>query len=119
MTNGLQTITLGYDNINFSELVEKELKSPQALSNDETILLHQEANNWRAELINMKKRTEFQLTSSKARRFTLYKDRMNNRLTETEYIDKLQAETAWRCNATRFLQQLEMKISYTKSLSHD
>lgn len=119
MTNGLEVTTLGYENVNFAEVVEKELKSPDSLQNNEKILLHTHPQLWRAELINLKKRTEFQLTSSSARQFALYKDRHTNRLTEAAYIDKLQVERTWRCNATRFLQQVEMKITYTKTIPHD
>lgn len=119
MTNGLENTTLGYENVNFAEIVEKELKAPDSLQNDEKILLHENPQLWRAELVNLKKRTEFQLTSSSARQFTLYKDRHTNKLTETDYIGKLQVEKSWRCNATRFLQQVEMKITYTKTIQHD
>ena len=115
MTDGLTEITLGYSPVQLSELVEKELKSPTILSQDELSYLHAHKTLWHAELVNMKKRTEFQLTSSKARQFSLYKERLNNKLTEIEYVDKLQTERSWRCNATRFIQQLESRISYVKT----
>lgn len=119
MTDGLKNITLGYSPVQLSELVEKELKSAESLNKDELRYLHDHKNYWHAELVNMKKRTEFQLTSSKARQFSLYKERLNKKLTEIEYVDKLQVEKSWRCNATRFVQQIESRISHVKTTSYD
>jgi len=117
MTDGGDIQTIGYSPIQFSELVEKELKTPDSLTKNELSYLKTHKPYWRSELINLKKRTEFQLTSSKARQFSLYKEKINNKLTEAQYVDKLQVEKSWRCNATRFVQQLEFKISEVKMMT--
>lgn len=119
MTDGLNNVTLGYSQVQLAEIVEKELKAPHSLTQDELSYLYSNKSSWRTELINMKKRTEFQLTSSKARQFSLYKDRLNKKLTESEYASSLHTEKAWRCNATRFIQQLELRISHVKTPDND
>lgn len=119
MTEGLKVLTLGYSPVQLSEIVEKELKSTDSLTEKELSYLRSNKPLWYAELVNMKKRTEFQLTSSKTRQFSLYKEKVHNKLTEKEYVDKLQVEKSWRCNATRFIQQIETRISNVKTTHYD
>jgi hypothetical protein len=119
MTDGIQTETIGYSPVQISEIVEKDLKSPSSLTPKELNYLKTNKKTWYSELVNMKKRTEFQLTSSKTRQFSLYKDKLNKKLTEIEYVDKLQVEKTWRCNATKFVQQIESRLSYIKTATND
>jgi hypothetical protein len=111
--SGLQSIDLGYDSLEFSDLVDRELKGTLVNSNERGYL-EQHKIQWRATLIDYKKRTEMQFTSSAARRFTLYQEHLKGKLTEAQYIEKIGQENVWRCNAARFLQQVEARLQWFK-----
>jgi hypothetical protein len=114
MTAGL--LTLGYDALQFSDLVDRDLKG-SAVEEQEKIYLHTHLPAWRSELIRYKKRTEMQFTSSKARSFSLYQSFSKKDLLYEDYLVKLNSEKIWRCNAARFLQQIELKLQEIKVLN--
>lgn len=114
MSSQLQTSTLGHDQLFFNELVDKDLKG--IISHQDRSILTTDLTRWKSQLICLKRRTEMQFTSSKARSFTLYKEYSESVLSYPEYIDKLSKEKEWRCNAARFLQQIEVRIQEIKSL---
>lgn len=116
MSSPIQTATLGHDQLFFNELVDKDLKG--TISQQDRSILVADSNRWRSQLICLKRRTEMQFTSSKARSFTLYKEYSESVLSYPEYIDKLSKEKEWRCNAARFLQQIEVRIQEIRSI-HD
>ena len=111
MTAGL--IDLGYNVLQFIDLVDRELKG-QSITEQEAIYLEQNKDRWRSELINYKKKTEMQFSSSTQRAYKLYQLYMDQELTRTEYVDKLNQEKIWRVNAARFLQQVETKLQRIK-----
>lgn len=111
--SGLQQVDLGYDTLEFSDLVDRELKG-SLVADNEREYLDQHRNQWRAALIDYKKRTEMQFTSSSARRFSLYQDHMLGKLTASDYVERLSSEKVWRCNAARFLQQVETRLQWFK-----
>jgi hypothetical protein len=113
MTAGL--VTLGYDALQLSDLIDRDLKG-SSVGEQEKIYLQTHPSIWKAELIRYKKRTEMQFTSSKARSFTLYKEYCTQQLSHAEYLAKLNDEKVWRCNAARFLQQVELKLQEIKAL---
>jgi hypothetical protein len=116
MTAGLVSMTLGYNPLEFSDLVERELKGA-SVSPHERAYLNSNIEAWRAELITCKRRTEMNFTSSKARSFSLYHQRQTNQLTEEMYLDRLNQERVWRCNASRFLLQVEQKLQKLKTFA--
>lgn len=111
MTAGL--IDLGYNVLQFIDLVDRELKG-QPITEQEAIYLDQNKERWRSELINYKKKTEMQFSSSTQRSYKLYQLYINEELTRAEYVDKLNQEKIWRVNAARFLQQVETKLQRIK-----
>lgn len=113
MTAGLKTP--GYDALQLSDLVDRDLKG-SLVGEQEKLYLKKNPVLWRAELVRYKKRTEMQFTSSKARSFTLYKEYSSKLLSKDEYLAKLNDEKVWRCNAARFLQQVEGKLQEIKAL---
>ena len=114
MTAGNKTVNPGYGTLAFSELVERELKSA-SITKREQAYLEESTSQWRAELICMKKRTEMQMTSSKARGFELYRQVTTGTISYGDYVEKLTHEKVWRCGAVRFLQQIETKIQRIKT----
>ena len=114
MSSHSQSIDLGYDQALFAELVDKDLKG--SISQNDRTILSSSPYAWRSQLICLKRRTEMQFTSSKARSFTLYKQYSEGILSYNEYVDKLSKEKEWRCNAARFLQQIELRIQEARSL---
>ena len=104
----------GYSSLEISEIVERELKSPQLLTEMEMKFLDEHVSLWKSELIDMKKRTEMQLTSNSARMYNLYVQYINKDLTHQTYIGSLNERRIWKVNATRFLQQLEHRIQRLK-----
>lgn len=108
----LDNTTHGYD-LWFTDLVDRELKGAPVNEQDtEYLAVHRDA--WKCELINLKKRTETQFTSSKARTFTLYRKLHNKELTYMEYVNQLSEQRIWRVNASRYLQQIESKLQLLK-----
>ncbi len=105
----------GYGTLTFTELVERELKS-LSVTQEELQLLRSNRSGWKAELVIMKKRTEMQMTSSKARSYGLYVDVTAGTLTNEAYMAKLHGEKVWRVNAARFLQQIEARIQKLKAI---
>ncbi len=103
----------GYDLSQFVELVDRELKG-SPISEDELTYLYTYKDIWRSELINYKKKTEMQFSSSAQRSHRLYQQYMNHELTHAEYVDRLNQEKVWRVNAARFLQQVETKLQRIK-----
>ncbi len=112
MSTGEQ-IPLGYNSLEFADLVDRELKGVQ-MSHTEREYLNAHPNMWRSALIDLKNKTQMGFTSSKARSFTLYRRYKTNQITHLEYIDKLEDEKVWRCNASRFLNQVESRLGKMK-----
>lgn len=104
---------LGYSELEFIDLVDRELKGA-SVSEQEKQYLKESKNRWRSELINYKKKTEMQFSSSSQRSHRLYQQYFNQELTRKEYVDKLNQEKIWRVNAARFLQQIETKLQRMK-----
>ncbi len=103
----------GYGSLEFNAIVERELKS-LSITPEDLVVLTTNKVSWKATLKGMKKRTETQMTSSKARSYELYVQLRAGKLTPAEYRDRLHQEKVWRCGATRFLQQVEEKLQSIK-----
>lgn len=97
----------------FKDLVDRDLKG-SSVSEDERLWLITCKDLWRCELINYKKKTEMQFSSSRQRSHKLYQQYLLYELTHLEYVDKLNQEKVWRVNAARFLQQVETKLQRIK-----
>jgi hypothetical protein len=115
MSNSDQNVYLGYNELYFNEIVDKDLKG--SISSSERSYLVSNPAIWKSQLVCLKRRTEMQFTSSKARSFSLYREFSQGALPYPEYVDKLNKEKEWRCNAARFLQQIEIRIQETKALN--
>lgn len=98
------------------ELTDKDLKSPTSLTQSERLFLSDRPRSWYNHLVSLKKRTEYQLTSSNARRFSLYHSYVAGTIDKSQYFNKLQEEKTWKCNAARFVQQIEIRLSEVKTL---
>lgn len=105
------------DDLTVADIVDRELKN--SVTEDERDFLFSSFALWRSHLLRLKKRTEMQFTSSKARRFSLYCDHTSGSLSLSEYLDKLLKEREWRCNAARYLQQIELKLQELKVVSDE
>lgn len=103
---------MSYDNY-VQELVDKDLKG--VITVEEKQVLISNSTNWRDILLQMKKRTEMQFTSSKARSFEIYSDYRSKNITHEDFLNKTSVELKWRVNAARFLQQVEKKLQEVKS----
>lgn len=91
-----------------AEYTDRELRG-QA---DEEEIKYLEANRsaWLAELVNIKRRAETQMTSCRARRFALHQSYSEGDIELKEFNGKMDKENIWRTNANRFLQQIEYKM---------
>lgn len=95
-----------------SNLVDKDLKGTISVSERNQLKIYPDL--WHSNLLSMKKRTEMQFTSSKARRFEIHRDHLTGVITDQEFADRVSAECKWRVNAARFLQQVENKLQEVK-----
>lgn len=71
---------------------------------------------WYNELITLKRKTETQLTSSHTRSFQSYLSYCKKEIEIDVYNEKIAEEKVWKTNATRFVQQIEVKILQAKQL---
>ena len=114
MSQVTQNITSGYDLVDISDIVDKDLRNSASV--EELSVLSNNVVAWRSQLLNLKRRAEMQFTSSSSRTFNLYVQFTKGELSREDYHDKLSKEKEWRCNTSRFLQQIEMKLREVKSL---
>lgn len=113
MTISSNIADTGHALLQFKDLVDRDLKG-SSISEDEQLWLFTYKDLWRCELINYKKKTEMQFSSSRQRSHKLYQQYLLHELTHLEYVDKLNQEKVWRVNAARFLQQVETKLQRIK-----
>src|SRR5688500_5567617 len=104
-----------------AEYTALELRGQATDEHIKTLAAH--PSLWLDELINLKRRTETQMTSCNTRKFRLYCDYRSGELSLSEYNTKLLGEKVWKTNASRFIQQVEAKIAslkhYEPNLSDD
>ena len=112
MKAGLGNTTNGYD-LWFTDLVDRELKGAPVTEQDNEYL-NAHKDTWKCELINLKRRTETQFTSAKARIFSLYHQLHSKKITYDSYMKQLSEQRVWRVNAARYLEQIENKIQVLK-----
>ena len=98
-----------------TELVHKDLKG--LATENELEVLKLDPESWRAELIKIKLSCQSQLSASKARRFQRYNQLHSGEIEVQEYLDWYGEELVWRVNATRALQQVEVKLQDIKILA--
>jgi hypothetical protein len=92
----------------FSETVQKELKNEA--DDKELQLLQNNRTKWRSELLNNKHACENQFVAQRARLFENHRLYTLNLITQDVYLQVISQEKAWKCNAVRFLQQIESKL---------
>lgn len=91
-----------------SEIVRADLRGDAKVS--ERTWLADNKSMWRTELIRMKLSCESQMVASKARRFQTHKRWVTKEIDQTQYLEEIESEKQWKCNANRFLQQIETKL---------
>ena len=96
----------------FAELVEDDLKSFSSPS--EEILVNPLL--WRYHLLLLKRKTETQFTSSKTRSFSLHRSFSSGSISFSQYHNLILKEKEWRINANKFLESIESRLGYIKTL---
>lgn len=117
--NLMKIIDKNYDtSLWFREIVDRNLKQVP-VSESELLYLRDHPGAWKYELVNFKKRTETQFTSSRARMLSSYADCYNKITTYPQYLILLHDERVWRVHAAKFLQLVEKKIQAINSGIND
>ena len=117
MKAGLDNTTNGYE-LTFKDLVDRDLKgSPVSPQEQEYLNTHKKM--WKKELIRLKKQTETQFTSSRARVFSLYREVQTKKIDYTSYIESLHKEKVKRVNTVTFLAHIENKLQNLKAVDDE
>lgn len=98
----------------FIDIVERDLQDKATSA--ELDVLHENLSQWKTVLLDKKKRTEMQFTSSNARMFEIHKLNVERQVSYSEWLNRLGKEKVWRVNANRFLQQIESRLREVSSL---
>lgn len=92
----------------FTDAVERDLQGKA--TEEDLQFLYTNLPQWKAVLLDKKKRTEMQFTSSGARMFEIHKLYTENEISYSEWLNRHAKEKVWRVNANRFLQQIEARL---------
>ena len=119
MTLVVENITLPQDEVDFDELVERELRDQATLDEKQYLLDHK--HQWRQALLILKKKSEVQFTACRARRFSAIQRYQTARYDERysvtqldqihkETLESLRKEQDWKHKANFFLFNIESRL---------